>query len=171
VTWIFLILGLVIVVVIGLVVLGRETARLADVARPAVFDLTEAVDFIADRLPYETQARISHDDVRWVLLADADLLEDATAELSDDGGRESDDDGDDDDDDDRADDADRVGGDGGDGTADDRVVVDEDAAVARILELADGSGRDLADEDVVAVLDGRMAYLEAIGAIGPRADE
>jgi hypothetical protein len=145
VTWLFLIVGLVIVVVIGLVVLGRETARLADVARPAVFDLTEAVDFIADRLPEATQARISHEDVRWVLLADADLLEDATAELPPPGEEE------------------------GEVVQADEVV-DEDAAVARILDLADESGRDLADEDIVAVLDGRLAYLEAIGAIGPEAD-
>lgn len=145
-TWLFLIVGLVIVVVIGLVVLGRETARLADVARPAVFDLTEAVDFIADRLPEATQARISHDDVRWVLLADADLLEDATAELPPPGHDETE----------------------GDEVVEE--VVDEDAAVARILDLADESGRELADEDIVAVLDGRLAYLEAIGAIGPQAD-
>ncbi|MCU1369388.1 MAG: hypothetical protein JWO77_582 [Ilumatobacteraceae bacterium] len=151
-TWIFLLLGLVIVVVIGLVVLGRETARLADVGRPAVFELTEAIDFIADRLPEATQARISHDDVRWVLLADADLLEDATADRPPEGGEPE-----------AADDA-------GD-AAEERQVVDEDAAVARILDLADASGRDLADEDIVAVLDGRLAYLEAIGAIGPEADE
>ena len=148
-TWIFLIVGLVIVVVIGLVVLGRETARLADVGRPAVFDMTEAVDFIADRLPAATQARISHEDVRWVLLADADLIEDATAELPPEP------------DDDDEDDAD---------PALEPQVVDEDAAVARILELADESGRELADEDIVAVLDARLAYLEAIGAIGPQAD-
>lgn len=142
-TWIFLLLGLVIVVVIGLVVLGRETARLSDVARPAVFDMTEAIDFIADRLPADTQARISHDDVRWILLADADLIEDATAEQLEEVAAE---------------------------LEEQRQVVDEDAAVARILDLADGSGRDLADEDIVAVLDARLAYLEAIGAIGPEAD-
>jgi hypothetical protein len=153
VTWIFLILGLVIVVVIGLVVLGRETARLSDVARPAVFDMTEAIDFIADRLPEATQARISHDDVRWVLLADADLLEDATAELAPDDEREDED------------------GEEREAADEERQVVDEDAAVARILDLADASGRDLADEDIVAVLDARLAYLEAIGAIGPEADE
>lgn len=140
--WLFALLGLVIVVVIGLVVLGRETARLATAPRPAVFDMTQAVDFIADRLPAETQARISHDDVRWVLMADADLLDEATAEP--------------------------------DPHAPDPLeelpqIVDEDAAVARILDLADSSGRDLADEDVVAVLDARLAYLEAIGAIGPEA--
>jgi hypothetical protein len=140
VLWLFALLGLVVVVVIGLVVLGRETARLSSAARPAVFDLTEAVHYIADRLPADVQARISHDDVRWVLLADADLLEQATAELD----PEVDDD-------------------------DDPEVVDEEAAIVRILALADAGGRELADEDIVAVLDGRMAYLEAIGAIGPEA--
>lgn len=133
--WLFALVGLVMIVAIGLVVLGRETARLAAAPRPAVFDVAEAVEFIADRLPLDAQGRLTHDDVRWVLLADADLIEDET-----------------------------------DGTADDGRVVDEDAAVARILVLADGSGRDLLDEDVAAVLDARAAYLEAIGAVGPEAD-
>lgn len=124
--WVFGLLGLVIVVVIGLVVLGRETAQLSTEAMPAVFDMAQAVEFIADRLPQSAQARLSHDDVRWILLADADFIE--TAEL-----------------------------------------VDEDLAVARLLELGDESGRELEDEDVVAVLNARMAYLEAIGAIGPLA--
>lgn len=138
--WLFALVGLIVVVGIGLVVLGRETARLSAVARPAVFEVDEAVDWIADRLPAAVQARISHDDVRWVLLADVDLLEEATAE------------------------------DGHDEPDGEDHVVDEDAAVARILARADRSGRDLADEDVVAVLDARSAYLEAIGAVGPAAD-
>jgi hypothetical protein len=142
VPWLFGILGLALIVVIGLVVLGRETARLAAAPRPAVFDLTEAVAFIADRLPADVQARVSHEDVRWVLLADADLLEEATE--------------------------DHPGAADQDGEDEDEVV-DEDAAVARILALADSSGRDLADEDVVAILDARLGYLEAIGAIGPEA--
>lgn len=139
--WFFALVGLVVISVIGLVVLGRETARLASSARPAVFDLTEAVDFIADRLPAEVQARISHDDVRWVLLADADLLEEATRELP--AGQEA------------------------DGSVED--LVDEDEAVARVLVAADAAGRELADEDVAAVLVGRAEYLEAIGAVGPEA--
>jgi len=76
--WLFAVLGLALIVGIGLVLIGRETARLAASPRPAVFDMTEAVEFIADRLPADTQARISHDDVRWILLADAELLEEAT---------------------------------------------------------------------------------------------
>jgi len=141
VLWLLALIGLVMVIVIGLVVVGRETARLASSARPAVFDLAEAVDFIADRLPADAQARLTHDDVRWVLLADVDLLEEATAEGDD--------------------------GESGDDEPDE--IVDEDAAVARILALADESGRGLVDEDIVAVLDARSAYLEAIGAIGPQA--
>ena len=146
--WVFAVVGLVAVVVIGLVVVGGETARLATVARPAVFDLGEAVDFIADRLPADSQARLSHDDVRWVLLADADLLEESTA-----------------------------------GPPERRYpwsrkpaaqempfeVVDEVQAVARILAAAEAADRDLEDEDVVAVLDTRLEYLEAIGAVGPQA--
>jgi len=140
VLWLFALLGLVIVVVIGLVVVGRETARLASSGRPAVFEMDEAVAFIADRLPEQTQGRISHEDVRWVLLADADLLETATSELP----------------------AAKI--------AEAAVeVVDEEAAIARILALADEADRDLADKDVVAVLDARLSYLEAIGAIGPEA--
>jgi hypothetical protein len=141
VEWFFALVGIVVVTVIGLVVLGRETARLASAARPAVFDLTEAVDFIADRLPSDVQARISHDDVRWVLLTDADLLEEATRELPD--------------------------GDDEGGAVED--LVDEDEAVARVLAAADAVGRELADEDVAAVLAGRAEYLEAIGAVGPEA--
>ncbi|NLD77240.1 MAG: hypothetical protein GX643_11295 [Acidimicrobiales bacterium] len=147
--WVFAVIGLVAVVVIGLVVVGGETARLATVARPAVFDLAEAVDFIADRLPADSQARLSHDDVRWVLLADADLLEESTA-----------------------------------GPAERRYpwsrkpmpevlpdgVVDEHQAVALIIAKADADGRDITDEDIVAVLDTRLVYLEAIGAVGPEVD-
>ncbi len=136
--WLLAGAAVVLVVVMGLVVVGRETGRLAAAARPAVFELEEAVDFIADRLPPEVAGRLTHDDVRWVLRADADLLESATEE----GDRHS-----------------RL------------EVVEEDAAVARILAVADATGRDLADADVVSVLDARMDYLEAIGAIGPQVAE
>ncbi|CAN5886069.1 hypothetical protein BH23ACT2_BH23ACT2_27210 [soil metagenome] len=160
-TWFFALLGLVLIVVIGLVLVGRETSRLAVAARPAVFDLAQAVDYIADSVPEETQARISHDDVRWVLLADADLLEAATADPTDGpypwsrSGRPRDG---------LLIDVERLRPDAED------LVVDETSAVARILAAAERTGRELADEDVVAVLDARMDYLEAIGAVGGQAD-
>ena len=136
--WLLVALGVALVVLIGFVAVGREAGLLAATARPAVFDLEEAVEFIADRLPPEVAGRLTHDDVRWVLRADVDHLEEATD----------------------------------DGDPRRRLeVVDEDTPVARILARADDAGRDLADEDVVAVLEARMAYLDAIGAIGPRVAE
>ncbi len=170
--WLFAVGGIVLVVVIGLVVIGRETARLAAQARPAVFDLAEAVEFIADRLPLETQARISHDDVRWLLLTDADLLEEATADPDERrypwsrkprlvAGRPVP----------VRDDQGEVIHPGTDGPPDPfGQLVDEDVAVARLLAAAEAGGRELADEDIAAVLDARMAYLEAIGAVGGRAE-
>ena len=166
--WVFAAVGLALVVVIGLVVVGRETARLAAAARPAVFDLEEAVEFIAERLPPDSQARMSHDDVRWVLRADADLLEEATAGAPE--GRypwsrppaDA-----------AAEEPEPVPG----ATVDelgqvveDEHTVDADHAVARILAEADRAGRDVADEDVAAVLDARLEYLEAIGAVGGQAE-
>jgi hypothetical protein len=69
----------VIVVCIGLVAVGRETARLAGTARPAVFELEEAVVYIAARLDMPAAGRLTPDDVRWMLHTDADELEAATA--------------------------------------------------------------------------------------------
>ena len=149
--WLFAVLGLVLVIVIGLLMVGREASRLGSVGRPAVFDLAEAVDFIADRLSAEAQSRLSHDDVRWVLLADADLLESATAPPPE-----------------RRYPWSRLPP-GPDPLYLHDSIVDQDLAVARILTVADESGRAVADEDVAAILDARLGYLEAIGAIGPQA--
>ncbi|MEO6626944.1 MAG: hypothetical protein ABIP03_00095 [Aquihabitans sp.] len=149
--WLFAVLGVVVVIVIGLLMVGREASRLGSVARPAVFDLAEAIDFIADRLSPEAQSRLSHDDVRWILLADADLLESATAPAPE-----------------RRYPWSRLPP-GPDPRYLDDSIVDQDLAVARILTVADESGRALADEDVAAVLDARLGYLEVIGAIGPQA--
>ncbi len=167
--WVFAVLGLAMIVALGLVVIGRETARLSTTARPAVFDVAEAVDYIADRLPPDTQARISHDDVRWLLLADADLLEVATADPEDRKypwsrrprlveGRALP----------VADDGD-LGGEAPDGSG--LPVVDEDVAVARLIARADAAGRAIEDEDLAAVLAARLSYLEAIGAVGGEVDE
>lgn len=152
--WFFALFALVVVVVIALVVVGGETARLAQMVRPAVFDVGEAVEVIADALPPDAQARLTHDDVRWILLADADLLEETTA-----GPQER-----------RYPWSRRPVADGpGDGldAIDPGPVVDQDLAVARILALADESGRELADEDIVSVLDARLIFLDNIGAVGP----
>ncbi|HEU5152825.1 MAG TPA: hypothetical protein VFU19_20205 [Iamia sp.] len=131
------VLGLALVVGIAFYAVGREVVLLEQRVAPSVYELEEAVPFIADRLPDEVTARISHADVRWILRVDAEELEAATAEAIADG------------------DADEV--------------VDPDGAVGRVLARTGDERPDLLDEDVVAVLDARLAYLQAIGAVGDEA--
>lgn len=131
------VVAIVLVVGIAFYAVGREVVLLEQRVQPSVYELEEAVPFIAERLPDDVTARISHADVRWILVADAEELEAATAEAVADG------------------DADEV--------------LDEDGAVGRILARLEDERPDLRDTDVVAVLDARLAYLEAIGAIGDEA--
>jgi hypothetical protein len=55
------------VFVIAAVVVGRETVRLDREAPRPVFDLDEAVAWVADRLPDEVTALLSPDDVAQIL--------------------------------------------------------------------------------------------------------
>lgn len=127
------------VVVIALVAVGRETFKGVTVARPVVFDVTEAVDFISEGLPDGPASRLTPDDVKWILGIDVDQLEKATAHA----------------------DHLELG----------REVLDQDTAIAAVLERADAADKELLDVDVAAVLAGRTRYLEAIGAIGPLAPD
>jgi hypothetical protein len=131
------VLGLVLVVGIAFYAVGREVVLLEQRVAPSVYELEEAVPFIADRLPEEVTARISHADVRWILRVDAEELEAAPPDAV--APREQ------------------------------AEVVDPDGAVGRVLARTGDERPDLLDEDVVAVLDARLAYLQAIGAVGDEA--
>src|SRR5687768_4310182 len=64
---------LVVVLVLGLVfaiaavLVGREARRLDAVPPRPVFDMDEAVEWVADHLPYEVSAVLSHADVRQII--------------------------------------------------------------------------------------------------------
>jgi hypothetical protein len=131
------VLTLVLVVGIAFYAVGREVVLLEQRVAPSVYELEEAVPFIADRLPEDVTARISHDDVRWILRVDAEELEAATAEAV--------------------------------AAGEEDEVVDPDGAVGRVLARTADERPDLLDEDVVAVIDARLAYLQAIGAVGDEA--
>ncbi len=135
---ILVVVATLLVVAIAFYAVGREVSLLEDRARPAVFEMEEAIAFIAERLPDEVTARVSHDDVRWVLRTDAEVLEEATAEEV--------------------------------AIGDEDEILDEDGAVGRVLARVSDERPDLADEDVVAILDARMEYLRVIGAVGSEAD-
>ena len=124
------------VVVIALVAVGREAFTLSAQPKQAHFDLEEAVEFVADRLPDEVTAILSYDDVRSILRWHLEYLRDrgvpARGDLVDGG----------------------------------PVVVEDDEGVAWVLGKADEVGMDVTDAEVAIVLETELEYLEAIGAIG-----
>ena len=62
-TWLFLAVGAVLVSAIALVAVGSAVCRLEDTPLPAVLEVDDAVDWIADRLPVEAAGQLSRDDV------------------------------------------------------------------------------------------------------------
>jgi hypothetical protein len=134
--------AVVVVVVIALVAVGREAFTLAAQPRQALFDVDEAVDFVADELPAEVTARITYDDVRALLRFHLDHLAAAGAPAERwNAGRSG------------------------------LVIVDDEEGAEILMTRAIGAGLDLTADDVAAVLAAELAYFEAIGAIGPAVPE
>lgn len=138
-TVIVIVITVVAVLVIAVVAVGAVVNRLAVEAPVSVFDEDEAVEWIADRLPFEVAAQLSHDDVRALVLWHLEFLE----------GR-------------------GVATETAFEQAPDAVVVAEDDGLAYVLGQAEEAGLAVDDVQVVAVLEVELDYLEAIGAIGPR---
>lgn len=138
--WVWVVLAAVVCFVIAAVTIGGVTDTLASRPRRSVYDLDEAVDFVADLLPDELTAELTYADVRAVLLAHCDYLE-AKGVASE-----------------------KAADDIGEGL----VVVPDDEPVAWVLGRLDELGVVIEDAAVVTVLDAEERYYEAIGAIGPR---
>src|SRR3954447_17361764 len=138
--WLWIVLAVVCTFVIAAVSIGVVSNSLALRPRRSVYDLEEAVDFVADQLPPEVTAEVSFDEVRSVLLFHCDYLaaKGVASERT----------------------ADDIG------TA--LVVVPDDEPVAYILGRVEEAGLELTDEHVVMILDAETGYYEAIGAFGPR---
>ena len=139
--WLFFVLGAVLVLGIAFVALGSTVGRLERERSPAVYELPDAVDWIADRLPDEVTARVSYDDVARVLRWHLDWF--AAQGVASEHGEEL----------------------AGEGIGDDApVVASEDEAVDAIVARALAAGGPDA-VDVVCILDLQMRYLDLIGAL------
>ena len=129
----------------------RVSSRLAHTRLRTVYDLAEAVQFVAYGLPDELSAKLSYDDVEAVLLWRLDHLRlrgSATYGRGDMVAAEA------------------------EGNEDvDGAVIDEDDAVDYVLAKAEKSSREINALDVVVVLDLESQYLRSIGALGPPAEE
>ena len=127
----------------------RVSSRLAHTRARAVYDLFEAVDFVAERLPDALSAKLSYDDVEAVLLWRLDHLRlrgSATYGRGDTTAAEAED-------------------------QEEPVVTSDDDSVDYVLAKAEASGRDIDALDVVVVLDLESQFLRTIGALGPPAEE
>jgi len=69
VTFLYVALAAVLVFVIAAVVVGREAHRLDAVAPRSVYIPQEALEFVAEYLPPESQARLTPDELEQLLLA------------------------------------------------------------------------------------------------------
>lgn len=127
-----------IVFAIAAVVIGREARRLDAVPPRPTFDLDAAVRWVADHLPFEVSAVLSHDDVRQIIDWNLEYFR-----------------------------IKGVSGNGHSARSAGPVVVGGAETVNYVLERADAIGSPYTPTQVHAVLDAQMTYLEAIGAIGP----
>ncbi|MDP9452560.1 MAG: hypothetical protein M3P97_04035 [Actinomycetota bacterium] len=153
---VFAVLALIVVFVIAAVAVGRESGRLSAEAPRPVFDLDEAVTWVADRVPFEVSAVLSHDDVRRILRWNLADLQAAAAEAEPLA-------------------APAGGADPGDAHAPAEAalppspltVMGEDEALASVRDRAAREGLAYTEAEVRSVLGAHLAYLEVIGAVGP----
>ena len=144
VTWLFVALAAVATFVIAAVVVGREAHRLDAVSPRSVYLIDEVVEFVAEYLPQETQARLTPEELEQLLTMHMRWLHAKGLQPSNVIDRRQD-----------------------IGTL---VVVGEDELTAYLLGAAEEQGIEIIDDiDVVNVVDAHLAYFEAIGAVGPKA--
>jgi hypothetical protein len=174
VTVVFVIVTVLVVTAIGLVSVGGVTARLTKAPPRTLFDLDEAVDFVADRLPPHAAGQVSYDELRLLLGWHLDYLERVGIAAEDDGAEDTPGWGT----------SDPGGADGSAGPGPvgpppavpdaPAVVAAEDEGVAYVLGQAGEAGLDIDDVAVVEVIEVEASYLAAIGAlgspVGPRPD-
>jgi hypothetical protein len=142
----FVVLAAVLVFVIATATVGRAVARLSNETRPTVFRVPDAVAYIADRLPFEVAAELTHDDVNRIVRWHLDYF--AGAGLASKHGQEV----------------------GGDAIAlDATAVASSDESIDFVVEQALEDGNEVTPLQAVVVVDLLWQYWNEIGAIGPQA--
>jgi len=146
VTLVYLVAAVVSVFVIAAVVVGREAHRLDAVAPRSVYIPEEAAEFVAEYLPLESQARLTPDDLEQLLTFHMRWLHSKGLQPTNVVDRRQD--------------------------IATPVIISETSLTGYLLGEAERNGVEIiADVDAVNVVDAHLAYFEAIGAVGPPADD
>ncbi len=140
--WIWIVLLALGTFVIAAASIGSVTGTLAERPRRSVYDLVEATNFVADRLPDEVTARVSYEEVEAVLIAHCDYLADRGV----------------------------ASGATADTVGDELVVLADEEVTAWILGRLGTPADGLEDTDVVSILEVEQDYYRAIGMFGPPVD-
>ena len=144
--WLFIVLAAVGVFLIAALSIGREARRLDAMAPRAVYQLEQATDFVAMSLPESAQARLTMEELEQLLVMHMNWLH-GKGLLPD-----------------------KAVDHRQDNTT--RLVVTEESLIAYLLGEADKAGIQIVDDvDLVNVTEAHLAYFDAIGAVGPVADE
>ena len=131
---------------IAAIVVGREARRLDSVAPRSVYIVDEAVEFVSEYLPADTQGRLTPDELEQLLTFHMRWLHAKGLQPSNVIDRRQD--------------------------ITTPVVVTEDTLTGFLLGEADRNGIEILDDvDVVRVVDAHHAYFDAIGAVGPPATD
>ena len=144
--WLFIVAAAVSVFLIAALTIGREARRLDAMAPRAVYQLEQAADYVAMSLPEATQARLTMEELEKLLVLHMNWLHSKgllPAKAVDQ--RQS---------------------------ISTPIVVTEDSLIAYLLGESDKAGIQIMDDvDLVNVTEAHLAYFDAIGAVGPVADE
>jgi hypothetical protein len=130
-----------IVFAIAGVFVAREAKRIAERPPPALYQLDDAVDFVVEHIPDDVAATLTADDVRRILELQVEFFT-----------RKG------------------VSANGVTAYPPGPVVIGGSETVDYILERAAATGEAYLPEQVYPVVETQLAYLRAIGAVGPAAD-
>jgi hypothetical protein len=141
-----IVIAAALVFAIAAVTIGREARRLDSVAPRAIYELEQATQFVADRLPSDAQARLTYAELRKLLVFHMRWLHDRGLQPEGVIDRRQD--------------------------IVDEVVIDEQTVAAYLLGAAEQNRIEiLEDVDVVHVVQAHLEYFGAIGAIGPQSND
>ena len=134
------------VFLIAALTIGREARRLDAMAPRAVYQLEQAADYVAMSLPEATQARLTMEELEKLLVLHMNWLHSKGLLPAKAVDQRQD--------------------------ISTPIVVTEDSLIAYLLGESDKAGIQIIDDvDLVNVTDAHLAYFDAIGAVGPVADE
>ena len=144
--WLFIVIAAIGVFLIAALTIGREARRLDAMAPRAVYQLEQAADFVAMSLPESTQARLTMEELEKLLVMHMNWLHSKGLLPA------------------KAVDQRQV--------ISTPIVVTEESLIAYLLGEADMAGIQVMDDvDLVNVTEAHLAYFDAIGAVGPEADQ